>query len=61
LIEQTLDFITACVSWIHVYPARNFIGTENKVQIAGIIESAIKQFDFSWQRRPECGDSTKSF
>lgn len=26
LIEQTLEFVTACVSWTHVYPVRNFIG-----------------------------------
>jgi len=25
------------------------------------IESAIKQFDFSWQGRPGYGDSNKSF
>ncbi|MBY0484872.1 hypothetical protein [Nitrosomonas sp.] len=26
MIEQTLEFVTACVSWTRVYPARNFIG-----------------------------------
>ncbi|MDO9312741.1 MAG: hypothetical protein Q7T85_13795 [Nitrosomonas sp.] len=26
MIEQTLEFVTACVSWTRAYPARNFIG-----------------------------------
>ena len=35
--------------------------TDSAIFMVETIELAIKQFDFSWHRRTECGDSNKSF